>query len=460
MNIKVICKKAVYILSVFFLALFCLFESTLSITAKADDSINYSDVLTDLRKDENFNIDDYPDLVNDYSLQVIQIAESENNELFLYVYQPSHRALDLLCTTISMYNGYSTNGKDFSPLLYELELVSTDGVFDKYVVKDYIVSTEGERWYNIVSIYRAFNETIDKHIEGGITDEIAYSVGQQWHVYYMNDEMYYEMGTFKTLEVEIVTAGNIEYSNGFTMGSLAGLYNYCDSHFVCFNVPDYVVSHIYDADVSYVSRPVTEYSGMGVPDDSYGEYETKYVTLYDNDVVTFEGSGWLGKTYNWNRISSSTDFVKNFENQGGVLGKTSIDRIASSQWVFAFCETEIDVISSNGWTIVSSTEVSKVTILRLHFVDITGRYYNLGVVADRVTEDDITDGVAGGLDFDRLWEKILKAIIIAVGLILLCVTIPWLLVFVFKLLIAAIKLVFRLISALFKWIGSWFKKKK
>ena len=210
-----------------------------------------------------------------------------------------------------MYNGYSTNGKDFSPLLYELELVSTDGVFDKYVVKDYIVSTEGERWYNIVSIYRAFNETIDKHIEGGITDEIAYSVGQQWHVYYMNDEMYYEMGTFKTLEVEIVTAGNIEYSNGFTMGSLAGLYNYCDSHFVCFNVPDYVVSHIYDADVSYVSRPVTEYSGMGVPDDSYGEYETKYVTLYDNDVVTFEGSGWLGKTYNWNRISSSTDFVKN-----------------------------------------------------------------------------------------------------------------------------------------------------
>ena len=88
------------------------------------------------------------------------------------------------------------------------------------------------------------------------------------------------------------------------------------------------------------------------------------------------------------------------------------------------------------------------------------RSYNLGVVADRVTEDDITDGVAGGLDFDRLWEKILKAIIIAVGLILLCVTIPWLLVFVFKLLIAAIKLVFRLISALFKWIGSWFKKKK
>ena len=40
----------------------------------AEEEKVYSTVLEDLAKDTNFNVEDYPAVANDYSLQVIQIA--------------------------------------------------------------------------------------------------------------------------------------------------------------------------------------------------------------------------------------------------------------------------------------------------------------------------------------------------------------------------------------------------
>ncbi len=63
---------------------------------------NYTDVLADLQKDKNFNINDYPAIENNYSLQVITIAESTDGELFVYVYQPSANVKPLTATQINM----------------------------------------------------------------------------------------------------------------------------------------------------------------------------------------------------------------------------------------------------------------------------------------------------------------------------------------------------------------------
>ena len=65
--------------------------------ARAEASA-YSDVMDDLRKDESFKAEDYPAISEDYSLKVIQIAESVNGELFIYVYQPSAGSRDLMAT--------------------------------------------------------------------------------------------------------------------------------------------------------------------------------------------------------------------------------------------------------------------------------------------------------------------------------------------------------------------------
>lgn len=51
----------------------------------------YTSVMEDLQKDEMFSLADYPENDEDYSIQVEQIAEGTNNELFIYTYQPSQK---------------------------------------------------------------------------------------------------------------------------------------------------------------------------------------------------------------------------------------------------------------------------------------------------------------------------------------------------------------------------------
>lgn len=49
----------------------------------------YTSVLDDLKKDASFDENKYPVIADDYSLQVMHITESNEKELFVYVYQPS-----------------------------------------------------------------------------------------------------------------------------------------------------------------------------------------------------------------------------------------------------------------------------------------------------------------------------------------------------------------------------------
>ena len=45
----------------------------------------YTDVLQDLKRDDNFNTENYPINNEDYSLKVIHVAENVENKLFIYV---------------------------------------------------------------------------------------------------------------------------------------------------------------------------------------------------------------------------------------------------------------------------------------------------------------------------------------------------------------------------------------
>ena len=82
---------------------------------------SYSDVLDDLRKDTAFDVEEYPTIKGDNSLQVIQIAESTDSELFIYVYHPSADK-QTKATTISIAEQLN-NADDLQPILYNLELI-------------------------------------------------------------------------------------------------------------------------------------------------------------------------------------------------------------------------------------------------------------------------------------------------------------------------------------------------
>lgn len=108
-----------------------------------------------------------------------------NKELYLYVYQPLNKDLFFTATSISMSCDFSENGENLHPNNYEIELVSSYDVLCKYIVKDFVVSNEVDRYYNIVCIRRNFDYTYDEKISGTEDDgnEKAIGVGQQWHCY-------------------------------------------------------------------------------------------------------------------------------------------------------------------------------------------------------------------------------------------------------------------------------------
>ena len=83
----------------------------------------YSNVLDDLKRDSTFNIANYPAINDDYSLKVIQIAESIDGELFVYVYQPAAKSKLLIANSINMAlsekitnadTSYTPTGEEFS----------------------------------------------------------------------------------------------------------------------------------------------------------------------------------------------------------------------------------------------------------------------------------------------------------------------------------------------------------
>ena len=139
--------------------------------------------MEDLSRGENFNLDDYPaitDVTDDsvYSLQVIQVAESSDNELFLYVYQPGNAVRDLEATSVNMSitADDTVNYHD-----YELKLLSTDTVFDKYLVIGVTVPKSVVRFYNIAAIRRLYNSEIDSPTGNDNTIvEVACEVGKKW----------------------------------------------------------------------------------------------------------------------------------------------------------------------------------------------------------------------------------------------------------------------------------------
>lgn len=435
--------------------------------AEVDNEI----VLEELSGDPNFNPEDYPDDPEDFSLKVIQIGEDEDKNLYLYVYQPSHNSIDLLGLSVSISYGFSSNGANLSPQMYDLELVSTSGVFDKYLVKDFAESTgsntQGQRYYNIVAIYREFNSVIDSSIDFGETDEIGYSVGQQWYAYDVNNSVSYEMNTFETLDVTINFIGFSEFNNGFHWENL--IMSQIDQGYVwfaAFNLEDYAALHIYNADISFRVRTVEIFTQFLAPTETtYGEWEDKVITLTDADVMSHQGDGLWAREYSWNRIQTSSDFISTVENNKASISDEAKNKIQESQWVFSFYETEYlwQASMASNSTYEKYSEVEEFAILRIKFMDTNQKIFDLGVVSDKVTADSIPD-ISGGLkdiedimnDISDLFERVIMIIgiillvVIVIALLGFVTPVSNILKFIFKAIVFVITLPFRIIKGLFK----------
>ena len=220
----------------------------------------YSNVLKDLQKDENFNVENYPSIEDDYSLQVIQIAETKGGEVLVYVYQPSAETRELVATKISVSQTILGN---YSPELYNLTLLNSEGVFQKYRIDGLEILAGQLRYYEISEIMRAWNEEIDEPgLGGNIVEQKAYPVAQRWAVCTLNGETYYDCEITEVVEITDMFVGFIEYEDGLKLG-FHPINGACQSHFIAFN-SDHKMDELLEADITFTHQTRAYYDSSAV----------------------------------------------------------------------------------------------------------------------------------------------------------------------------------------------------
>lgn len=425
MKVKRILHKAFYLFGALFLSLLFIFQTAITPVKADENAVVYTDVLEDLQKDETFDIEQYPAVADDYSLQVIQIAESVNNELFVYVYQPSAGVKDLTATTIRM--ALPTVGINSTWQDYDLMLLSKAGVFQKYKVEGITVKEDFVRYYDITAIHRKYDKAIDSSYSGDssqIVNEVPFEVAQKWTFSNLNDDFTCSMVESEVILIENKVVGYVSYLDGYGL-----LVDRCDSHFVAFNT-DKPMERLIEADVEFVSQSYVSTMSLGTINTQNGEKVNNAVSLSEIDTASNKGDGLFGKEYSWKRIEKTSSFLSSENLEDVQFSTGTLENFKDTEWILRFYETK-KTIASVGYHI-EGTRVSKVTILRLYF-ETDGLFYNLGVVDNKSTGTSDNLGFADtNLDdileeFDTWLEIIGIAIAcIAVGVVLVFfVSIVW-----------------------------------
>lgn len=355
----------------------------------------YSDVMTDLQQDSAFKLENYYGSASDYSLQVIQIAESTDGEVFIYVYNPSGYSKPLTATSLNLALTEEPTGTR----LYDLVLLSREGLFGKYLVNGISVSSDKVRYYNITSIYRAFDSDIDEGTGNASTkDEVSYAVGKAYCATTENGKVIYDCKALSVVEIINPYAGFIRYSEGVLFWKES-----CDSHYVAFST-NYEIEKLFEAEVYY--KPVSVMHTYGNITDVHNYYRTELdpdtVALYSTKEHVTGAWGFGGIKHTWKEIENVDEFISRES-----LSEEVKSELQGKQWVLRFKDTDYTKTNAMGGYEEFYTEMSEVSVLRLKF-ETKGVVYNLGAVSDKLTEDKTpSNPTDDGFNFWRwLWEHI------------------------------------------------------
>lgn len=410
----------------------------------------YSNVLDDLCKDETFDFNDYPNVDDDYSLQVIQIAESTDGELFLYVYQPAAHSKQLTATAVNMALSENVDGT----ALFNLTLLNREGVLQKYRVDGVKVSSDEVRYYNITSIYRDWVKGIDE--ENGTdntTNSVAFEVGKLFKAETKDGSI-----SYSGVDIVLIINPFVKFRRYYEVSVWSE--KACDAHYVAFST-DYDIKELLEADVSYSYRTAHKYHKAFTGNvTDYSDFFTDKVTLYDSDRVQQSGgTGFLYRKdgYDYSRIQSSAEFLAKEDVDSNV--KSVIEK---TQWVLRFFETDYEYKDNGHDGDIKWTEISEVSILRLKFKNSKG-VFNLGAVSDEVTGNHEPDNP----NFDfwgwlcralNIPEWAAKLIVYGIGALLILSPVLMILSFIFPVVGTVLKAIFKGIGLVFKYffIGLWY----
>lgn len=443
-------------------------QSFLAVAAESENEKTASGVLEDLSKDASFNVGNYPSAAKDYSLQIIQLAESADKELFIYVYQPSGDKVRASSINIS-----TTINDEISFFNYPLELLNFEGTLFKYKVTNFEVKKDPVRYYAISSIYRLFDASIgDKKSGNNTINEVNYAVNRQYCFGEINGKPYVNCIDIETIVVTDKFVGFVRYPDGWKLFTGAGA---CDSHFVVFNT-DKPIDKLLEADVYYTTQNTsydffTEDSPFNI---KFGDNKIdNYAYLKYTDKVEHTGGGFFAGTYKWDRIQSVEDFIKTEDRTtvyyGAVLNSKvsskltdeALNELKGKKWVLRFTETSYNKAPKSGMGAATyyhaeTTMVGNVTILRLKF-ETDGITYNLGVIDNKQTG---STEPSNSTDIKVEPNATGKGIIYLILFVLLLVLLAPLLPYVLNAIILIVSLLIKLVSEIIKLIRSSKEKRK
>lgn len=435
-----------------FLTLFSCFSGVVMAHAEVGVEGGYTSVLEDLKKDEKFNEGDYPIKEKDYKLEVISISESVDGELFVYVYQPHPEHGKYVASSINIS---ATDDDSLKINNYPLTLVSVDGVFQKYMVVGVTLPTSETRYYDVISIYRVFDETIDEGLDDdndNTINEVVFKVGKGFILTDTADGLVVNQ---KDLDVITVTEKYVGFmrleKNKFPTSPVVYSDSY-DVHFVAFST-DKQIDDLLEADVYYTSQSANGKLTTSDWDMEYGEPKPERAFLKKEDHETLSGTpGWFSNEYQYNAIESAsafmeTEYVNYAYDMGAFNVKETVrltdeckNNIKNCDWVLRFAVTTYSFYEVSG--LIPSYRcsydiVGDVSILRLKF-ETDGVIYNLGVIDNKQSGDLIPDNVT---KTELELSDVFKIILALLGLILLL-----------QVLNPILPIVFSLIGGIFKII--------
>lgn len=439
---------------------FLIFNSS-NCYAGVEELSRYTDVLEDLQKDEHFDLTNYPVDNNDYSLKIIQVAESNDKELFIYVYQPCSPNEDLMATCINMSLDKFNETHNH---LYNLTLINSNGVFYKYKVKNFKVGDDFVRYYNIASIYRKWYSKYDTDTPNNIDNtisQVSFPVGLCYTAQRDdNGVLCYSCNGVDLVTITSKFVSYIRYTNGSNF-----LPAKTDSFYVAFKA-DRQMEKLMEADIEYITFTYTASTDTGVlpgngepvnvdnqTNYEFGPEETHSETLYSDTKQTIQVGYIFKSTYSWEQIESSSDFLnKNDVN----FSSTARENVQEMDWVLNFYTASyrewsdsVGVVQITNYE--SGTRVKYVTILRLKF-ETDGVVYNLGVV-DNMQNSTIDPSATSISLIDKIKNYIKTAFAILCLILVLIVlgpVLPVVLKIVFSVLSFVLKVIWWVISLPFK----------
>ena len=430
------------------------------------NNTKYTDVLQDLKHDKNFNTENYPINNEDYSLQIIQVAENVENKLFVYVYQPCVGNIDLRATCINMALGKNTDNK-----LYNLKFINSNGVFIKYCVDEFTISSEKTRVYDIVSIYRNWYEKYDNGLEkinNNDISEVAFNVSKEFVISINGDVILTTCYDIETIEIVNKYVGFVRYS-----GKSNWINSACDRQFIAFST-NKNISQILEADIYFSSQTVenryadnSQLKNNSPFRTSFGEKNIdnySHIDFRDKSEVAVGSSGLIGNNqyinYVWDRVQSVSEFLDsvNVENTYSIglfdvnivskITSEGLSNIEDKQWVLSFVDTDytLEVLPTGGGGIENYTIVGDVSILRLKFKS-DGLVYDLGVVDNKQSGSFVPDNTVTVNTYLSPWIKKLLSLVL---LVLLVVLITPLLPTIFKIIITILSYILKIILFIIK----------